>query len=778
VKAPSELVELRIDDMSHARGNWLRDTSLSNPLWEQIRTHNELFSGMFAWADESFNIAPAGEHREAGGLWVSGDFFPTLGVKPVLGRVFTASDDRRGCGLTPGAVISYAFWQRELGGDRSVIGRTLAVGENRVSVIGVTPPEFFGLEVGRTFDIALPICSQPTWQAESRLDSGTTWWLTVMARLKPGVSMQQASGRLRAASPGIFQTTLPAGFPQDSVKPYLAMKLFTIPASGGVSRLRDEYSTPLGLLLAIAALVLLIACANLANLMLARATARQREMAVRLAIGASRAGLIQQLMTEALLIAIAGAAAGLLLAQSLSRFLVSLIVTGNDPTFIDLRPDWRVLGFAMLLAVVTCVLFALTPALRASRTDPGDALKSGSRGMTTGREGLSLRRLLVSTQIALSLVLLTGALLFVGTLRNLLVVNPGFDPHNVLIADISVKGVHLPPGQAQSFRREMIERVRAIPGIQAVAQTAVLPVSGANWNNRMWMDDSDFAHARVAFRSMVGAGYFHALHTPVLAGREFEQHDMDPPRNVAIVNQEFARQFNNGRNPVGRHFRIETTPALPETSFEIVGLTADAKYHDLREDAPPVVFIPLAPQLLNGTNTRLVIRSSVNRDALTSAVRSTLTQISPGISYTFRVFDTWISESLLGERLMATLAALFGALAIVLTALGLYGVISYTVTRRTSEIGVRIALGANRRSVITLILREATLVLALGLTAGTALSLIAARAATAMLFGLKSYDPFTLTISAAAITAIVVAAGYLPASRASKLNPLSALRQE
>jgi putative ABC transport system permease protein len=777
IRAPQELVELRIDDMTHARGNTLRDNSLTNPLWEQIRAHQELFAGVFAWADETFNIAPTGQRQDAAGLWVSGDLFRTLGVQPILGRVFSAADDQRGCGLGPGAVISHGFWQRQFAGDPAIIGRNFSLGDQSIPVIGVTPPEFFGLEVGRTFDIALPICSQPSWQRENRLNLGTTWWLSIMARLKPGASRQQLATQLRTVSPRIFEASLPADFPRESVKPYLNMKLYATPAGGGVSRLREQYTTPLALLLAIAGLVLLIACANLANLMLARSSARQREMAVRLAVGASRLELVQQLMTEGLLLALTGAAAGLLLAQTLSRFLVSLLTTANDPSFLDLRPDWRVFAFSTGIAVVTCVLFALAPALRAARTDPGDALRSGSRN-TAGPERFSLRRILVASQIALSLVLLTGALLFVGTLRNLLVVHPGFDPQGVLITDINFKSAHLPAGRVQEFRREITDRVRAIPGVQWAAQATLLPLSGSNWNNRMWMDDSDFAHARVSYRSMVGPGYFRTLKTPVLAGREFNERDIDSGPIVAIVNEAFARQFTGGRNPVGRRFRIETTPYQPESSYEIVGLVKDAKYHDLREDAPPVMYIPIVPKMLGADVVRIMVRSTERPEGLVAAMRTTLGQISPEMSYSFRFFDTWIQASLLSERLMATLAAIFGALAIALTAIGLYGVISYTVARRTSEIGVRIALGANHRAVMTLILGEAAVVLAAGLALGTILSLATARAATTLLFGLKPYDPLTLVVAAVAIAIITVGAGYLPARRAAALNPVTALRQE
>ncbi|HEV2447634.1 MAG TPA: ABC transporter permease, partial [Candidatus Sulfopaludibacter sp.] len=751
--------------------------AFTNPLWERIRARQDVFHGVFAWAGEPFNISPHGQRHQIAGLWVSGDFFRVLGVQPALGRVFTSADDRRGCGLAPGAVVSYGFWQSQFAGDSSAIGRSFSIEGHPLQIIGVTPPEFFGLETGRTFDVALPICAQPALQSEGRLDSGTTWWLSVMARLKPGRPLQQASAVMRDLSPAIFQSSLPAGYPSDSVKPYLNMKLLVSPSSGGISRLRDRYSTPLTLLLAIAGLVLVIACANLANLMLARASARRREMAVRLALGASRARLAQQLLMEGLLLAFAGVALGILLAQALSRFLVSFLMTSDDPTFVNLRLDWRVFAFSALLGLLTCLLFSLAPALQAARTDPGDALKSGSRSMTSGRDRVSLRRILVVMQIALSVVLLVGALLFVRSLRNLVTLDPGFDPRGVLIADVNFSGMHLPPGRAASFHDELVRTIRAIPGVASAAQTTIVPVTGASWENRVWMEDSDFQHARAIKRSMVGAAYFRTLKTSLLAGREFDQRDSNLPQ-VAIVNQTFARLLTAGRNPVGLRFWIESTPYAPQTIYEIVGLVQDAKYGDLREESQALAYLPLAGPMLGSSGARILIRSGIRTEALVSALRTALAGLSPEIGYSFRLFDTQIQDSLLRERLMATLSALFGALAAALTAVGLYGVISYTVARRTSEIGIRLALGASRWSVIALTLREAAAVLAAGLGAGAILSLAGGRSAAALLYGVKSYDVSTLVTSAVAITLVTAAATYLPARRASSLNPAITLRQE
>jgi putative ABC transport system permease protein len=779
VGAPQELVELRVDDMTHARGTWLRTPSLSNPLWEQIRRHDEAFSGLFAWADEPLEISTSGELRRVAALWVSGDFFRVLGVQPILGRVFGANDDRRGCGQEAGVVLGYGFWQREFGGDPSVVGKPASIGRYRVEVIGVTPPAFFGMEVGRTFDLAMPICAEPAWHASSaRLDAGTMWWLTVMGRLRRGISIERAGALVRASSAAIFDSTLPPGYPALSIKPYLAMTLVAMPALNGVSRLREQYSRPLVLLLAMTGLVLLIACANLAHLMLARSSARRREMAVRVAIGASGLRLARQLLIESLLLATAGVVAGLLLARALSRYLVSYLATDGASVFLDLSLDVRTFAFAAGLSVLTCLVFASVPVLRAAGTQPSAALIAWGRA-TSGRERVATGRMLLASQIALALALLAGTLLFARSLRSLETLDAGFQQSGMVIASVSFTNLKLPPDRAPGFRREILERVRATPSVEAAAEVVIVPLAGGNWNNRVWMEGSDADHARVAFRNMVGTDYFRTLRTPLMAGREFSEHDLAASSSrVAIVNEAFARGFSSGPEIVGRRVWLETTPSEPSAAYEIVGLARDAKYRDLREDFQPVLYVPMSQAALKTTGDQIVIRSSARSEALVSSVRSTLDGVSPQIRYSFRVFDTLVKESLLRERLMASLAGPFGSLAVILTALGLYGVTSYTVAQRTNEIGIRMALGADRRGVMLLIMRETAVVLALGLCAGTLLTLAAGRAAAALLFGLTASDPLSLTIASASLTLVAAGASYLPARRAASVDPAIALRQE
>ena len=782
VQAPDQLVELRINDMTHARGSWLRDNAVTNPLWEEIRKHGQLFSGMFAWASEELEASPQGQSHEIRGLWVSGDFFRVLGVTPIVGHVFTAQDDRHGCGVASGAVISYKFWQQEFGGDPSVIGRAVQIGMHRIQVIGVTPPGFYGLEVGRTFDVALPVCSEPALFSGQdklgRLDSGTLWWLTVMARRKPGIGLNQVAAKFQAESPRIFRTTLPPGYPADSVQPYLNMKLLTIPAGHGISQMRDEYERPLSLLLIITALVLLIASINLANLMLARASARSHEIAIRLAIGGSQARIAGQIFADGLLLAVIGAAAGLLIARALTRILISLFDTSTNSVFLDVHLDARVFAFTAGVAILTCILFSSGPILRASRTDAGDALKSGSRTLTSGRRRVAVRKLLVASQIAFSLVLLVGTLMFVQTLRNLQTVDPGFDPHGVLIADTNFSNLRLSAAQNVSFRRQLLDSIRSIPGVASAAEMTIIPLSGADWDDRVWPDGSDLEHARDSMRSMVGPEYFRTLRTSLLRGRDFDDHDLATYANVAIVNEAFAHEVLGSVNVIGKHFWMEATPYQPQTAYEVIGVVKNVKYHDLREQARPVLFSPLFKPALERPGARFLIRSSVRTQALISALRSAFTQTSPGMHYSVQIFAALIQDGLLSERLTATLSLLFGVLAIVLTAVGLYGVISYTVGLRLTEIGIRMALGADRRAVMALILRDMAAILLAGLALGTFLAVLAARAASGLLFGLKPSDALTFAMAGGSLAVVSLIASYVPAVRGASLNPMQALRSE
>jgi putative ABC transport system permease protein len=783
VKAPQELAEVRIADMTGARGNFSSSfATVTNPIWEQIRDRQQAFSGVLAWSTDGLNLSPGGEVRSAQALWVSGGFFNVLGVQPALGRVFTAADDQRGCGA-PGVVISHRFWQREYGGDANVIGRKLTLDDRPLEIIGVAPASFFGLEVGRSFDVAAPICAEAVIRGDNnRLASGTSWWLTVMGRLKPGWSPEQATAHLQAISPGLFEATLPANYPTVNVKNYLGFKLSAVTAGTGVSMLRRDYEQSLWLLLAIAGLVLLIACVNLANLLLARASAREREIAVRQALGARRGRLIRQLLVESLLLAVVGAGLGAGLAQALSRLLVSFLSASNGAVILDLAPDWRVLGFAAGLAILTCILFGLAPALRATRIEPGAVMKASGRGLTAGRatfhSGFSLRRALVAVQVALSLVLVTGAFLFSRSLNKLITVDAGLRQEGILIADVGFRRLNVPTERRLAFKNELLARIRAIPGVEAATDTTIVPLGNSSSSNTVWLDGADSQQKRNTRLSGIGPDYFKTLGTRILAGREFDERDATGAPNVAIVNEAFARVFLNGAHPVGRSFRIEETASFPETRWEIVGLARDTKYGELSEEFGPIIFLPAAQHPRPNAGGQFLIRSSLPQAEIVAAVRRVLAEASPAIGVSFQGFKTMIEETVLRERLLATLSGFFGLLALLLACIGLYGILSYSVASRTNEIGIRMALGARQRDVLWLVLREALLMIIAGVAVGLPMIWATTRLASTLLFGLTPTDPVSLLLAASLMITVATVAGYLPARRATRVDPMVALRYE
>jgi predicted permease len=778
VKNPEQLGTIRIADRHWGSGQFSGQYSqLTFPMWEQIRKRQEGFSEMAVWTGQEFNLANGGEVHYARGLRVSGEFFSVLGVQPILGRLINPEDDQPGCD-TSAADISYAFWQRYYAGDPSVIGKRLTLDGNSFQILGVTQPGFNGISIGDTFDVAIPVCVEPILSPRNnRLTLRHAWWLASIGRLKPGWTIQRANAQINAVNSAILQETIPTTYDAEATKKYLEYKLGAFSASTGFSGLREDSETPLWLLLGISGLVLLIACANLANLMLARAGARERQITIRRALGATRWRMIRELLSESLLLALAGSVCGLFLAFGISHLLVAFISTQQNQISLDLGMDWRLLAFTTALAVLTTVSFGLAPAIRATRAEPATLLQSGSRGSTGGRERFSLRRILVVSQVALSVVLLMGALLFVRSLRNLTTLNVGFQQTGILVTTVDFDRLHLPEERYTEYKRELVKHVQAMPGVESAADAMLVPFGGSTWNDEVLNEGSD-ADAGSAWMNYLGPGYFHTIGTQLLAGRDFDDRDTATSVKVAIVNQAFVQKILKGADPLGKRFRIHEPPGKPRPLYEIVGLTKDNKFQDMHEEFLPFMYFPATQQEKPSPDDQILIRSSLPLASMMSSMKQTIGDVNPGIDLDFKIFKTRIHDSLLQDQLMATLSGFFGFLAALLAAIGLYGVISYMVVQRTKEIGIRMAIGAERVDVLRLILREASLLTVTGLVIGAGLALGAAQAAKSLLYGLKPRDPLTLVAAVVVLSAVAAFASFWPAYRASKLDPLIALRYE
>jgi putative ABC transport system permease protein len=779
VARPQELGYIDFQKGSLRSGHFdSRSANFTSLLWQQIQTQQQSFSDLFAWSARRFNLATGGEVRWTEGLYTSGNFFRVLGVQPVLGRTFDAAEEAGTC-ASPGAVISYSFWQQEFGGASGVLGQNVTLNGRPFPIVGVTPPGFFGVEVGNRYDVAIPLCADRLMAQDGKGHAANTqaWWLSAMGRLKPGWTIERASASFQQLSPGMMQASLPSAYRADEAGTYLKNKLVVQPGAAGVSGLRSDYERPLWLLLGTAGLVLLIACVNLANLLLARAGARERDIAVRQAIGASRSRLVGQLMAECLLLSALGGALGAALAQGLSRGLVAFLSGADSGIFLGLAVDGRVLGFTAAISLGTCLFFGLMPALRATRIAPAAVMRSNGRGLTDGRERFNVRRVLVVLQVALSLVLLVGALLFVGSLRKLLAVDPGFRSDGIVAVDVDFRHAHYPKEQRREVYRQLMDRLRARPGVVAVAQVYLTPVSGSGMNETCWTDRNTGPH-QVANFNRISPGYFKTMRTAMVAGRDFNDRDsLDAPL-VAVVNQAFAQRFFAGRNPVGRTFMVESEAGQPDKRYEVVGLVRNTKYYEIREDFKPIAYVPIAQWSEPDATPTFLLRSSLPAGEVFRGVRAAVAEVNASMAVEFTVLSRQLQDSLLRDRLMAALAGAFGLLAGLLATLGLYGVVSYMVARRRNEIGIRIALGAGRSGIVWLVLREAALLLACGLAIGAGLALLAGQAAGSLLFGLKPNDPATLLAAMALLAAVAVAASCIPARRAARLDPMQAVRGE
>ena len=768
VPDPQRLAQIQIGS-DHPFGISHHPDNLSYPLLQQIRDRQQAFSGIAAWDSASGveRIGRDAEVRRVPVLRVNGEFFAALGVSPAAGRLFRADDDLRGCAAPP-VVLGYAFWQSEFGGRLSAIGSRLVVQDHPLEIIGVTPPGFSGPEVGPRFDLALPLC------ARTLLDHGNTayfdrrdvFWLDVIGRLNPGWTLARASAHLQAISAGIMQATEPGGYGRASLDRYLRFRLAALPAATGVSRLREEYDRSLWLLLGLTGLVLLIACANLANLMLARSGAREREFALRLALGAGRGCLVRQALTESLLLAAVGAALGLGLAAALSRAIVHALSPAGA-LHLDLALDGRMLLFTAAVASATCILLGIVPALRSARVQPASAIKSGGRGIATGHARLGFQRLLVVVQVAVSLMLVAGAFLFVASFRRLVTMDPGFRAAGVLQATFDL------PRQMPLFG-QLLEEVRATPQVESAAATTNFLIASGSWSLGI---RTPGATAESKF-TWVTPGYFPTIGTPVLAGREFTANDTESSPKVAVVNQLFAARYFPAADALGKTFRTLAEPNYPAAEYQIVGIVRNTRYFSLQDAEPAMAYGPLAQYPPGVAGEMIFIRASAPLAGVEAAVRRRISAWRPGTPMQFHVFAQTIADTLTRERLLAALSGFFGALAALLATIGLYGVLAYRAVRRRNEIGIRVALGATRSQIAGLVLREAALLVALGLAIGITGSLAAARVAESLVYGIAPRDPLRLLAAALALGGAAAAGSLLPARRAARLDPMAALRDE
>jgi putative ABC transport system permease protein len=753
----------------------------SNPLWEQVRDRQNAFSGVFAWFSGSFDLASGGQVEYVRGIYASGEYFTTLGVRPLVGRVFTSADDRRGCSGV--AVLGYGFWQQRYGGQTSAIGSLLRLNGHAFPIVGVTPQGFFGTDVGDRFDVALPLCAEAVLHGkDSYLDGRSVWWLRIMGRRKPGMSDQQVTARLNAIAPAVFNAVVPPRWSPETQQTFRKFTFAVRPAGTGLNGftdLRSRYERPLTILLVIAGLVLLVACANLASLLLARAAAHRKEFAVRLALGASRGRLIRQMLTGSLLLALGGAAGGLVLAKWGEQLLVRLVSTNRTKILLDLSLDWRVLGFTFAVTLLTALLFGILPALRATRISLTGAMKEGWERAGGEPSRFRAGKAVVAVQVGLSVMLLAGTGLFVGTFRNLLKLNPGFDPHNVLLASVNLQNAKVSPDTRAEVFARILKRIEAVPGVASASECWFAPFSHNEWNQDISVEGYQAPEGEepLVWLNWITPEYFRTMRTPLLAGREFTSGDnRDAPR-VAIVNQTMARRFFPKTSPVGKYFRISDGRKLGKPIL-IVGVVKDSKYESLRESVNPFAYFPLDQIKDLPPDGTFEVRGAVPPAALLAPVRAALTEANPAAALEFVPLMEQIEDSLGQERLLSLLSLFFGGLALLLTAIGVYGVMAYLVAQRTHEIGVRIALGAQAATIRMLVMGEAVKLVFLGLFLGLVCALALTRLVAHFLFQLSPYDPAILAIAAGVLVAVGALAGYLPARRAMRVDPVTALRNE
>jgi len=770
VRDPRELVQLvrvRNGDVSEY---------FTYPQLQELAGHREVFASLCGFSSATVLVGETGSLEPTRAAWVSGGFYTTLGLAPSAGRLLDAGDDR--IGAVPAAVISYSYWRRRLGQRADVVGQALRVDGVAVTVVGISPLGFSGTMVGEPADITLPLGILPQVQPQRAEMIGPGGrWLQILARPASGLSMQQLRARVPAVWTDLVTATFTPRTPASARRRALAETLDVRSGATGTSEVRANYRTPLFLLMTMVGVVLLIACANVANLLLARAVVRRREMAVRLAIGASRPRIVRQLLTESACLTVLGTAGGAGVAAVVGPALVRLI-SGIDRTIaLDLSPDRRVLVFTIAVAGATTLLFGLAPAFRASSAPASlsDALSADSLRAPRGRVG----RGLVVAQVALSLVLLVGAGLFVRTLENLRTVDPGFRPRGVLLVHVDATRAGYDPAALRTFNQSIVALAERLPGVRSASLSLVPPLLGGGISLGVAIDGAAIqgANGSECDVNIVSPRYFETLGTPVLRGREFTADDNDAAPRVVIVNEAFVRRYLGSGDALGRRVSVLGFGPVSSRNALVVGVVTDAAYERLRDAPPPTVYAPYAQ--MGGRDVTVEVYAP---DALATVAAAMRREVQPKLPPTaplqIRTMQEQIEGGLGRERVMALLGAAFGVLALILTSVGIYGVLSYGVARRTNEIGIRLALGARRSQVLSGVVRDAVGMLGIGVALGLPLAWTMSRLTVSLLFGLSSTDPATVAGAAAALVLVGLAASVFPAHRASQVDPAIALRRD
>jgi predicted permease len=776
VPHPQELVRLG------AQSGDERFAGLSLPMFEELVRNQKVFSSTFAWwGDAVFDVEMDGATSRADVWAVSGNYQNELGAKPEIGRLIRPDDvDLHAPTATQVAVLDYNYWRRQYGGSAEVLGKIIKIEGIPFTVVGVSRKGFGGISAEAPPEITVPLTAEPLLvgktDIQKHLQRPDARWLEAAGRLRPGVTLETARAQLEALWPPIREALLPVGKPPAERAHFLALHLKVESGAKGGSFLRGRFTQPLYLLLGVSGLVLLVACVNLASLTLARAASRGHEIGVRIALGASRARLVRQMLTEAVMLSLAGMLGGLAFAYWGSRALSNLIIkeTYIIPAEVHVTPDLRILGFATAAAVITGILFGLAPAWRSTREDPNAALQARSRVL--GSETARLGKGLIVTQVALSLVLLAGAGLFVRTLQKLRAVDPGFRVRGMLDARLSAKPGGYKNVDWFSYYRQLLERISEQPEVASAAIVHMQPGGVNAWTEEARLKDANVPATRVDF-DMVMPGAFRVMGIALLRGRDFAWQDDIRAPHVAIVSRTFAEQLVPGKDPIGQIIEITSQPKWQ--SVQIVGIAADATLYDLRKHAPPTVYVP---PLQYGDDFsgwgEVLMQTDVPASAMTSKLRQILESLGRENVFRVETISEGMERSLLRERVTAMLSAFFGGLALLLAAIGLYGLMAYSVARRTREIGIRMALGAQRELVRWLILRETLLLALVGIVIGLPCALAASRLVASLLYGVSAKDPLTLVVICSILIAISAVAGWVPARRATRVDPMVALRDE